>query len=56
MYIKKSSVAGKIFNYDIPNSYFKPKYVIIGFQKNRNENITIDNGLIYIILKIFKFI
>ncbi len=45
MYIEKSSVTGKTFTWDIPTSYFKPRYVIISFQKNRNDKITVDNGL-----------
>lgn len=44
MYIEKSSITGKTFTWDIPTSYYKPRYVIIGFQKNRNDKISTDNG------------
>lgn len=45
MYEKKLSVSGKTFTWDIPTSYYKPRYVIIGFQKNRDDKLNIDNGL-----------
>jgi len=44
MYIEKSSITGKTFTWDIPTSYYKPRYVIIGFQKNKNDKISTDNG------------
>ena len=45
MYIEKASVTGKSYAWDIPTSYYKPRYVLIGFQKVRNDKINSDNGL-----------
>lgn len=45
MYIEKSSITGKTYTWDIPTSYYKPRYVLIGFQKGRNDKISTDNGL-----------
>ncbi|VDO10868.1 unnamed protein product [Brugia timori] len=44
MYLSKSYITGKTFTWDIPTSYYKPRYVILGFQKNRDDKITTDNG------------
>lgn len=44
MYLSKSNFTGKTLTWDIPTSYYKPRYVILGFQKNREDKVTADNG------------
>lgn len=44
IYIEKSSITEKTFNWDIPILYYKPRCVIIGFQKKRNDKISTNNG------------
>lgn len=44
MYQHLTAITGKSYVWDIPVSYYKPRYAIIGFQKNRHDKISTDNG------------